>query len=86
MQDINANQQSDYLDFLGTMKESSEFQQVMSFDQQKEVIKQKISDDKMQLAREKMANDTKKEEIKLKIAQENKNKFDSKKKSSDKKK
>jgi hypothetical protein len=86
MQDINANQQSDYMDFLEKMNNTSEFQQSMNFDQLKETNRQTIATDKSQIAREKIAADMAKAQIALKIAQENKNKYDSKKKSTPKKK
>lgn len=86
MQDMDKNAQSDYLDFLDRMQGTEEFNQAMSFDQQKEANKEKANADKNQIAREKINAQMKLKEMDLKIAKENKNKFDAKKKSDNKKK
>jgi hypothetical protein len=72
--DLNANAQSDYLDALGQIQSSDEFNQVMAFDQHKENEKSKISAEKLQIDREKMTAQMKLKEMDLKIAQENQTK------------
>ena len=84
--DLNQNMRSDYLDALSEIKGTEEFNQALAFDQTKESNKQKVNEDKLQISREKIAADLKKADIALKIAQENKNKFDAKKKADSKKK
>lgn len=84
MQDINQNQQSDFLDFMEKVQGSSEFQETMDMEREKEANRSHTESEKIQLEREKMASQERIEQTKLKIAQENKNKYD--KKSSDNKK
>lgn len=76
MQDINANQTSDYLDALTMIKGSEEFSQTMGLDQQKEATKNKLAGDKNLLAKEKIDAQLKMKQTDLAIARENKNKFD----------
>jgi hypothetical protein len=79
MQDINANAQSDFMDQMEMIKSSDEFQQTMSFDQQKEGSKNRIAAEKNQLAREKLQAQVAMKQADLQIARENKNQFDVKK-------
>jgi hypothetical protein len=79
MQDLNANSQSDFIDQMQTIKSSEEFQQTMSFEQQKENSKKIVNSDKAQLAREKIQAQLAMKNMDVQIAQENKNSFDLKK-------
>lgn len=85
MQDLNSNQQSDYLDALGQIQASDEFQETMSLHRVKENNKVNNNNQKISLAKEKMMNDVRIKEMDLQIAKENKNKYD-KTKSNTKKK
>jgi hypothetical protein len=80
MQDINKNQQSDYSDELTKIQSSNEFQQTMSFEQDKERSKKALSGDKNNIAREKMQTQLAMKQMDMSIARENKNQFDLKKK------
>ena len=84
--DLNANAQSDYLDALSQIQSSDEFGQVMAFDQEKESNKGRHNADKLQIDREKIAAQKEIAATNLRIAQENKNKFDTKKRLDKKKK
>ena len=86
MQDINANQQSDYLDALGEIKKSDEFQQSMNLQNSKESNRMTNDREKAQIEREKLAAQQRMKNTDLEIARENKNKFDVKKKDTKKKK
>ena len=86
MQDINANQQSDYLDALGEIKKSDEFQQSMNLQNSKESNRMTNDREKAQIEREKLAAQQRMKNTDLEIARENKNKFDTKKKDTKKKK
>lgn len=86
MQDINQNMQSDFRDTMDDIRKRDEFQQVMSFDQNKETIKQQQHREKMNLEREKLQVQKDMKQIDLDIARTNKNKYDAGKKASDKKK
>jgi hypothetical protein len=76
MQDLNANAQSDYLDALGQIQSTQEFQETMNFEQQKEGSKTQLNADKQQLAREKLQAQMAMKNTDLTIARENKNQFD----------
>ena len=84
MEDINANQQSDYLDALGQIQKSEQFQETMSLQNSKETNRMTNDREKAQIEREKMQTQIKLKQTDLEIAWENKNKFD--KKNSDTKK
>jgi len=86
MQDINQNMQSDFRDTMDDIRKRDEFQQVMSFDQNKETIKQQQHREKMDLEREKLQVQKDMKQMDLDIARTNKNKYDAGKKASDKKK
>ena len=86
MQDINQNKQSDYSDELTKIQSSNEFQQTMSFEQQKERSKTVNSADKNSIAREKMQTQLAMKQMDMNIAQENKNQFDLKKRAQEKNK
>ena len=86
MQDINQNLQSDYMDAMDRIKETDEFQQVMSFDQQKEGNKNTLAREKNALAKQKLEAQMAMKQMDVNIARENKNRFDVKKKEPPKKK
>jgi hypothetical protein len=84
MQDINQNMQSDFQDAMDKIQKSDEFNQIMNFDNQKELSKQSQFREKMSLEREKLQNQRSLKDVDLQIARENKNKFDEKAKEKDK--
>lgn len=90
LMDVNKNEQSDYLDALGMIQGSDEFQQTMDFQKQKETVKAISNADKANLTREKLQAQLNMKNTDLKIAQTNKNQYDiaqaKKKKDADKKK
>ena len=86
MQDINANQQSDYLDALGQIQKSEQFQDTMNLQNSKETNRMTNDREKAQIEREKMQAQMKMKEMDVAIARENKNKFDAKKPPAKKKK
>ena len=86
MQDINQNLQSDYMDALDKIQERDEFQQVMSFDQQKESSKNNLAREKNALAKQKLEAQVAMKQMDVNIAKENKNRFDIQKKEPPKKK
>jgi hypothetical protein len=86
MQDINQNMQSDYLDALGQIKQSEEFQQSMNLQENKETNRMTNDREKAQIEREKLQAQMRMKQTDLEIARENKNKFDAKKKDTKKKK
>ena len=76
---MTALPKSDEENFAASMESiqsSNEFQQAMSFDQQKETNKGQLSQEKNQIAREKMDAQLKMKQTDLAIARENKNQFD----------
>ena len=86
MQDINQNMQSDYMDALGQIKQSEEFQQSMNLQENKETNRMTNDREKAQIEREKLQAQMRMKQTDLEIARENKNKFDAKKKDTKKKK
>jgi hypothetical protein len=86
MQDINQNMQSDYMDALGQIKKSEEFQQSMDLQSSKETNRMTNDREKNQIEREKLQAQLRMKQTDLEIARENKNKFDTKKKDEKKKK
>jgi hypothetical protein len=86
MEDINANQQSDYLDALGQIQKSEQFQETMGLQNSKETNRMTNDREKAQIEREKMQTQIKLKQTDLEIARENKNKFDNKKPDTKKKK
>jgi hypothetical protein len=86
MQDINQNMQSDYIDALGQIQKSQEFQETMNLQNSKETNRKDIDREKAQIEREKLQSQMRIKQIDLDIARENKNKFDVKSKDTKKKK
>ena len=76
MQDINQNMQSDYLDALGQIQQSEQFQETMNLQNSKEANRQVIDREKAQLEREKLQAQVGMKQTDLEIARENKNQFD----------
>ena len=86
MADINQNQQSDYMDALGTIQKTEQFQETMNMQNTKETNRTQNDREKAQIEREKMQADMRMKQMDLDIARENKNKFDVKSKNDKKKK
>ena len=86
MQDINANKQSDYLDALGQIQKSEQFQESMNLQTNKEASQTANNRERAQIEREKMSTSMQMKQMDLQIAKENKNKFDVKAKKEAKKK
>jgi hypothetical protein len=76
MQDLNANQQSDYMDFVEKMQQSDQYQQMMNLDSQKEDNRRLQAMQKATIDRERIAAQRDIANTQLRIAQENKNKYD----------
>lgn len=86
MADINQNQQNDYMDALGEIQKSDQFQETMNLQNTKETNRTQNDREKANLTREKMQADLKEKQMDLEIARENKNKFDVKSKNNKTKK
>jgi len=78
MQDINANKQSDYLDALGQIQKSEQFQDTMNLQNTKESNRISNDRERNQLEREKLQAQVGMKQTDLEIARENKNQFDTK--------
>jgi hypothetical protein len=76
MQDINANQQSDYLDALGMIQKSDEFQQNVTLEENKQSDKASEHRDKMAMEQQKLNTQMQIANTQLEIAKTNKNKYD----------
>jgi hypothetical protein len=74
MQDLNANQQSDYLDALDRIQASKEYSSTMDMERTKESNRVQLGRDKMALEREKIVASNQKANIALQVARENKTK------------
>jgi len=84
MQDINENQQSDYLDALDRIQETENYQATMDLNRQKESNKMMQNREKMAIENKKINTQKEIAQTQLQIAQENKNKYDRVKKSEEK--
>jgi len=84
MQDMNQNQESDFVDQMDTLRKTDEFQQTMGLKQTIQTSKEQTSREKLNIEREKIQAQRDMKETDLTIAKENKNRFDNKK--NDKKK
>lgn len=78
-EDVNQNQQSDYLDALDRIQAQSNYQDQFNFDREKEVNKQLTETEKLNIKREEIQARREIANKQLQIAKENKNKFDRKK-------
>jgi hypothetical protein len=85
-QDINQNQVSDFTDSMRDIQKSEQFTSQMSLERQKESNRQANDSQKAQLEREKLQVQQSIADKQLQIARENKNKFDVKSKTDNKKK
>jgi len=74
MKDINANQQSDFIDAMDQIKSSDEYAQSMDLKRTQETNKVQMVRDKISVEREKIAASNDKAKIALDIARENKTK------------
>jgi hypothetical protein len=86
MADINQNQQNDYMDALGEIQKSDQFQETMNLQNTKETNRTQNDREKANLTREKIQADLRAKQMDLEIARENKNKFDGKSKNNKPKK
>ena len=86
MQDINQNMQSDYMDALGEIQKSQEFQETMNLQNTKETNRMSNDREKAQIEREKLQAQMRMKQMDMDIARENKNKYDVKGKDTKKKK
>jgi hypothetical protein len=86
MQDVNENQQSDYLDYLDRVEKTEQYQAAMSMDREKEATKETMNREKIMVERDKIAASKEIAEKQLQIARENKNKYDKAPDKKDKKK
>lgn len=82
--DINANQQSDYLDVLDKLNQDQRYQDEMNLKREMHYVEKQQTDEKLNVEREKIQAQQNIANKQLEIAKENKNKYD--KGSSDKKK
>jgi hypothetical protein len=80
--DINANQQSDYLDAMEQIQKQQEYQQLMNFKREQEVNKTQLSREQLNMKREELRSREQIADKQLQIARVNKNKYDEKGKSS----
>ena len=86
MQDINQNQQSDFVDNLEKLKKTEQYQETINIQKQKMEDNKQNQNEKINLKREEMALKRDLKNKDLQIAQENKNQYDLKaQKGSDKK-
>lgn len=76
MQDINKNETSDYVDFLKETRASTEYNQTMGFEAQKEANRANINVQKNQTEREKLNAQLQMKLMDLEIARENKTKYE----------
>jgi hypothetical protein len=76
MQDLNQNQESDYVDYMNNLQKTEQYQETMNFDRQKETTKQMEHRDKMNIEQQKIQAQQQIAQTQLQIARENKNKFD----------
>jgi hypothetical protein len=85
-QDINQNQISDFTDSMRDIQKTEQFMSQMDLERQKESNRMSADTQKAQLEREKLQTQQSIADKQLQIARENKNKFDVKNKSENKKK
>ena len=81
MADINKNEQSDYQDAMEKIEKQQNYQDTMNFKREQEVNKVNQGSQKLNLEREKLQAQKEIADKQLQIARENKNKYDSPKKS-----
>tara|TARA_R110000765_G_scaffold108291_2_gene199285 strand:+ start:1050 stop:3809 length:2760 start_codon:yes stop_codon:yes gene_type:complete len=76
MVDINENKQSDYVDAMDEIKESTRYNQQLSMEREKNTSKMAMENSRLNVEREKIASQKQIAQTKLDIARENKNKYD----------
>ncbi len=76
MQDINQNQQSDFIDNMVKLKQTEQYQEQVNIQRSKAVASKQQHDDKLNLKREELAAKIQMKEKDLQIAQINRNKYD----------
>ena len=86
LQDIDENKRSDFQDFMDDLKETQQYQETINMDREKEQNKSNQFSRKMELEREKLQTQKELKQKDLEIAKENKNRFDVKAKTAEKKK
>jgi len=74
MQDINQNQQSDFVDSMDKLKQTEQYTQSMDLERTKEVNKVALGRDKINLERQKIAASKQNADVALQVARENKTK------------
>ena len=84
MVDINQNQMSDYQDAMKDIRQTTQYQEKMNLEREKNATKASMENSRLQVEKEKIAAQKSIADTKLQIAKENKNKYDSPK-SEDKK-
>ena len=84
MVDINQNQMSDYQDAMKDIRDTTQYQEKMNLERQKNATKATMENSRLAVEKEKIAAQKQIADTKLQIAKENKNKYDSPK-SEDKK-
>ncbi len=84
MVDINQNQMSDYQDAMKDIRDTTQYQEKMNLERQKNATKASMENSRLSVEKEKIAAQKQIADTKLQIAKENKNKYDSPK-SEDKK-
>jgi hypothetical protein len=85
MVDINKNEQSDYQDALANIKKEQNYQETMNFKREQEINKNSQTTEKHTIEREKLQAQKEIADKQLQIARENKNKYDVKSSSKEKK-
>lgn len=86
MMDIDQNMRSDHQDEMDRIRQTDQYQQTVSMDEQKESNKQRQHDDKLDLEKQKMNLQRELSQDKKDIARENKNRYDNPKSSDSKNK
>lgn len=76
MQDLNQNQQSDYLDALDKIQATNEYEHATNLQREKQFDQKIQNSEKNSIEREKIAASKEGKQIDLEIARENKNQFD----------
>ena len=76
MQDINENQQSDYIDYMKDLKETQQYTEQTNLQREKMNTDSMQKTEKLQIEREKLQAQREIADKQLQIARENKNKWD----------
>jgi hypothetical protein len=84
MVDINKNEQSDYMDAMKDIRETTQYREQMNMKREENASKSAMENSRLDVEREKIAASKQIADTKLQIARENKNKYDSPKTKEDK--